>query len=312
MIPRVVILLLVTAVVGLTTSPQVITQMGKENMKIPAGEHRDEPVPYAGREYHVELDSAAVYYAMLDSAQVAIEQTDWPMAEQWLRNVLSVDADNATNSLVLSNLATVQRYQGKNDEALKNYTLALDLTPNAVTLLLNRAALLLEMGQTHRAVLDYEHVTMLDATDAESRYSLGMIAVEQGDYERARVMFDEIERNNPKSALANEGRGFMYKAQGDYARAAQQLSIVIKSKPDAHLLGNRADCYLALKRLNDAASDIHAAIEQSPNDPYLYVLRAKLNKLRYNYTDMQKDIDLAVSNGLERDVVNALLENLPK
>lgn len=299
-------------VVWLVSPSQVITQLGKENMKIPKGERPDDDVPAITRDFHVELDTTAVYYAMIDSAQVGINHEDWPRAEQWLRKALAADPDNAANSLVLSNLATIQRFQGKSEEALKNYTFALDLTPNAVTLLLNRAALLLELGRTQQAVSDYERVATLDANDVESRYSLGMIAVEQGDYERAKLMFDEIERNNPKSALASEGRGFMCKAQGDFEHAVEHLSVVIKAKRDAHLLGNRADCYLALKRLNNAADDIREALRLTPEDAYLYVLRAKLNKLRYNYADMQKDIELAVQYGLDRDLVNGMLENLSK
>lgn len=45
----------------------------------------------------------------------------------------------------------------------------------------------------------------------------------------------------------------------------------------------------------------------SPDDPYLYVLRAKLNKLRFQREDMDRDIDTAVSLGLSRDYINQTL-----
>ena len=42
----------------------------------------------------------------------------------------------------------------------------------------------------------------------------------------------------------------------NYYKAADYFSDVIKSRPTASLHANRADCYLMLKRLNDAANDI--------------------------------------------------------
>ena len=297
---------------SLVASGQVITQIGKENMKIPKTERPDDSDVTVKHDYNLQLDTTSVYYSYLDSAQQCINSEDWALAEQWIRKALTYDANNASNSMLLSNLATLQRYQGKLEESLKNYTLALDMTPNSVTLLLNRAALLLQMGLTEQAISDYERVRSIDITDVESRYSLGMIAVEQRDFEKAEQLFNEIRHSKGTSALADEGMGFLYKEKGDYERAIEHLSVVIKSRADSHLLGNRADCYLAIKKLNEASDDIKAALKISPDDGYLYVLRAKLNKLRYNRADMQQDIDLAVENGIDRDTVNKLLENFEK
>ena len=44
-----------------------------------------------------------------------------------------------------------------------------------------------------------------------------------------------------------------------------------------------------------------------PDDGYLYLLRAKLNKLRFQRDDMNRDIDLAVQHGISRDYINQAL-----
>ena len=209
--------------------------------------------------------------------------------------------------MVLSNIATLQRYQGKLSEAVKNYSLALDMTPHAVTLLLNRAALYVEMDSVQRAIDDYERVCELDMYDTESRYSLGVLAMENGDTKRAEDLFNEIRRINPNSGLYHEGMGLLHKRNGNFGRAAELFTQVIKVQPSVQLLGHRADCYLAMKRLNDAADDIRAALEMAPENPYLYLLRAKLNKLRFQRDDMNRDIDTAVSLGLSRDYINQSL-----
>lgn len=284
---------------------QVINSIGDENMKVEQGL---KPQPKkADNPYIADLDTETPYFQYIDSAQTYIYSHDWPIAEQWLLKAFKADPDNPSNSMILSNIATLQRYQGKLADAVKNYSLALDMTPHAVTLLLNRAALYVQMDSVQRAIDDYERVCELDMYDTEARYSLGVLALEQGDTKRAEDLFNEIKRINPNSGLYHEGMGLLHKKAGNHSRAAELFSQVIKVQPSAHLLGHRADCYLAMKRLNDAEEDIRTALEMTPDDPYLYVLRAKLNKLRFQRDDMNRDIDTAVSLGLPRDYINQAL-----
>ena len=284
---------------------QVINSIGDENMKVERGLKPQEKK--AEGPFITDLDTETPYFQAIDSAQTYIYSHDWAVAEQWLMKAFTVDPTNPNNSLILSNIATLQRYQGKLAEAVKNYSLALDMTPHAVTLLLNRAALYVEMDSVQRAIDDYERVCELDMYDTEARYSLGVLAMERGDTRRAEDLFNEIKRINPNSGLYHEGMGLLHKRNGNYSRAAELFTQVIKVQPSAQLLGNRADCYLVLKRLNDAEDDIRTALEMTPDDPYLYVLRAKLNKLRFQRDDMQRDIDTAVSLGLSRDYINQAL-----
>ena len=285
---------------------QVVNSIGEENMKVEQGLKLQEKK--AQSPYVADLDTETPYFQYVDSAQNYIYNHDWQVAEQWLMRAIRQEPDNPNNSLLLSNIATLQRYQGRLADAVKNYSLALDMTPHAVTLLLNRAALYVEMDSVGRAVDDYERVCELDMYNTEARYSLGVLAMESGDTKRAEDLFTEIKRINPNSGLYHEGMGLLHKRNGNYSRAAELFTQVIKVQPNAQLLGNRADCYLILKRLNDAEEDIRTALEMSPDDPYLYVLRAKLNKLRFQREDMDRDIDTAVSLGLSRDYIKEQLE----
>jgi len=300
-------LLVIVAVLamGQQSGAQVVNSIGDENMKVPQGMKPQEKK--AGNPYIADLDTETPYFQYIDSAQTCIYSHDWPQAEQWLLKAFKADPDNPGNSMVLSNIATLQRYQGKLADAVKNYTLALDMTPHAVTLLLNRAALYVEMDSVQRAIDDYERVCELDFYNTEARYSLGVLAMERGDTNRAEDLFNEIKRINPNSGLYHEGMGLLHKRNGNHARAAELFTQLIKVQPTAQLLGHRADCYLAMKRLNDAEEDIRTALEMSPGDPYLYLLRAKLNKLRFQRDDMNRDIDTAVSLGLSRDYINQAL-----
>ena len=303
-------IVLAIALMFTALNAQVITQMAKDNMKIEKGERPgSDDDRLSRRPMEVQLDSSAVYYKLIDSAQMRIKEQDWALAEDYIRRAIATEPQNNTNSMLLSNLATLQRYQGKLNEAVKNYTLALDMTPNAVTLLLNRAAVHLQRGDMDAAVADFTRVRELDETEPESRYTLGMLALDRGDYDEAEKLFNEIRKANPKSVLAFEGLGMMYKEQGDYAKATAHLSEAIKQDPNPTLLGNRADCYLVLKQLNNAAADIQEALEKTPDDGFLYLLRAKLNKMRFNFGDMQRDINLAIKHGVDEETAKQI-ENL--
>lgn len=83
---------------------------------------------------------------------------------------------------------------------------------------------------------------------------------------------------------------------------------MIKSRPTASLHANRADCYLMLKRLNDAANDINSALQVTPDDGYLYLLRAKLNKLRYESDAAKRDVKLAIEHGVDPQIANKVIK----
>ena len=299
-------LLVVMALLAFGTGrAQMVTTMTNENLKIPQGMKPQEPKSEGP--FLADVDTETPYFQCIDSAQVYLDSHDWQQAEQWLVKAVQTDPVNPSNSMVLSNIATLQRYQGRLAEAVKNYSLALDMTPHAVTLLLNRAALLVQMDSVQRAIADFERVRELDPYNTEARYSLGVLAMERGDTKQAEDLFNEIKRINPNSGLYNEGMALLYKRSGNYGRAAELFSQLIKVKANSQLLGHRADCYLAMKHLNRAEEDIRTALEMDPEDSYLYLLRAKLNKLRFQRDDMNSDIETAVSLGLSRDYINKAL-----
>ena len=293
--------------VAISAQAQVIQSINKQNMKF---ENRDKPEPVKEKpaiDYSIVIDTTTLYFALIDSAQHHINLKQWAVAERFLLDAIKAEPGNPINSLLLSNLATMQRRQGKLAEAIKNYSMAIDLTPNAVTLLHNRAALYTVVDSIARAQADYERIMELDPADVESRYNHGMIALNLGDSKTAEKDFNSILSINPNSGMGKQGQGYLNKHAGNYDKAAECFSEVIKVRPTSTLLANRADCYLATKRLNDASLDIANALELDPDDPYIYVLRAKLNKLRFNRSDMERDIKLAVAHGLDEKEVKQLL-----
>lgn len=281
--------------------------LNQQNMKFEKGMKPDPIKVKPPIDNTIPIDTSTVYFALVDSAQQAIKAENWLQAENYLLEAIRSEPGNPSNSLLLSNIATIQRRQGRLNEAIRNYSMAIDLTPNAVTLLHNRAAVYILIDSIALAQADYERIMLIDESDVESRYTHGMLALNLGDTKTAQKDFDDILRINPNSGMAKQGEGYLHKHAGEYEKAAQCFSEVIKVKPSSTLLANRADCYLATKQLNDASIDIANALELDPDDPYLYVLRAKLNKLRFNREDMERDIKLAVAHGIDKNEARALI-----
>lgn len=292
---------------ALVSRAQVTQSINSANMKITQEQQSRQKEKTSASATTVEVDTTTRYFAFIDSAAAAIDNKQWTEAENFIRQAIAEEPTNANNSLLISNLATIQRYQGKLVEAIKNYTLALDMTPNAVTLLLNRAACFVESGNVEAAVADYARVRQLDPTDEESRYNLAIIKMQTGDFSEAQKCIDEILKYHPNSLIATEALAIMNKTQGNHAKAVEYFSEIITSRPTAETLAHRADCYLVLKRLNDASDDIRNALEMNPDDGYLYLLRAKLNKLRFNYEDEQRDRQLAIKHGVSQETIEAML-----
>ncbi len=294
-------------VVALGASAQAIQSINERNMKFEKGVKPDPIKVKPPIDMSFPVDTSTIYFALIDSAQNCINNKQWNRAERFFLDAIRSEPGNPSNSLLLSNIATIQRRQGRLNEAIKNYSMAIDLTPNAVTLLLNRAAVYTLIDSIALAQADYERIMKIDDRDVESRYNHGMLALNTGDSKTAQHDFDDILRINPNSGLAKQGQGYVFKHAGEFEKAAQCFSEVIKVKPTSTLLANRADCYLATKRLNDASLDIANALELDPDDPFIYVLRAKLNKIRFNRADMERDIKLAVAHGITEKEARELI-----
>lgn len=254
------------------------------------------------------IDTSTTYFRLIDTVQTCLDAKDWAGAETYLRKALQAEPTNPNNSLLISNLATVQRHEGNTAGALKNYTLALDMTPNAVTVLTNRAALYLQLDSIGKARADYERIVKIDPSVVEAHYNLGILDLNEGKTKEADQEFDEILRWQPGAVLASQGKALLNKITGNYAKAVEYYSQVISEKPTADLLANRADCYLTMRRLTEASEDIGSALSIDPNDGYLYLLRAKLNKLRYEDADAERDVKLAVQHGVDPEYAQSALK----
>ena len=111
---------------------------------------------------------AQTYQQLSEKAIECIEKDSLPQAEELLLQALKLEPKNAKNALLFSNLGLVQRRLGEFDKALESYSFALNFAPLAVPILLDRAAIYMEMGKTDRAYTDYCQVLDEDKQNKEA------------------------------------------------------------------------------------------------------------------------------------------------
>ena len=249
------------------------------------------------------------YYQWVERADSCIKAKDWAGAESALVSALRTEPANGQNSLLMSNLGTVQRYAGNYEAALRSYTNGLLMTPHSVTLLRNRAALFSEIDSIDRAYQDYSQILLIDDTDEDALYHRGLIALERGDTISSRADFERILKLNPASANGRIGFASLLKVMGYYPEAIEVYSQLIRVNPEKEILYvGRAEAYLFAGQYAKADKDIEKAIELAPDDPVVYVLRALGKLARYERESAKADLKRAVELGYDSKEAERLLE----
>lgn len=251
---------------------------------------------------------AQSYFTYVDSADSYIQKKEWVKAETSILEALKLEPANYNNSLLLSNLATIQRMQGRTQEAINNYTLALNITPNAVTLLNNRGILYYEVDSVALALKDFDRVMELDKKDIDSRYYTASIMIDQNDLATSKKIIDELSKINSKTDEVKILNARWNQVSGNFNEAILLYSGLLKNDIQLDWLTHRAECYIETKSLGNAAADINDALKIDPTFGYLYLLKAVVYKMQYQNEDSLKNLELAVRYGVDRKFAEKALE----
>lgn len=239
------------------------------------------------------------YYGKVDEADKACREERWEDAVRYLKEAMMLDPDNAGNIMLLSNLGMVQYRLGEDSLAISTLTEAHKIAPSSVTILSNRAHILMETGYDGEAYEDYGLIMQLDSTDVTSRLRHGIIALRARDIETARQDFEYIAKRFPSTSEAMVGMATLHCALGEYKEALPYYNELLRNSRDIESLTGRALCNLMTDNLQEASDDIAEALQLSPEDGELYLYRAALNKMRFRPDDADADARRAVSLGVD-------------
>jgi tetratricopeptide (TPR) repeat protein len=134
-------------------------------------------------------------------------------------------------------------------------------------------------GDYDQAIADYTVALQLGPAVAADYIDRGLAYEEKGDYDRAIVNYTEAIRIAPDDAGAYQSRGRVHAARREYELAIADYTQAIRARPGSgftHYL--RAHAYQELSRSDNAIADYRRALE-APNPYEEAMVKAALRKL---------------------------------
>lgn len=234
--------------------------------------------------------SAQAYYDLAGNADKAIAEGRWEDAAKALEEAMELRPGNPSNVLLMSNLGIIYYNMGKDSLSLAILDEAHKIAPKSVTVLMNRADVLIAMQREKEAYDDLSMVVSLDSTLVEPLYHHAMLALRQGEMEQASADCDKLKNLAPENIETFIANGSYYSAREQWIDAIPYYTSALAIQPSADIYCARAVCYLMLQRLGEASADITSGLELSPDNKELYLYRAYLNKMRYLPEEARKDL----------------------
>jgi len=257
------------------------------------------------------ISMAQSYDELITRSFDYLDADSLPQAEDALREALRIEPGNPGNGMLLLNLGTIQRRQGKLKEAEDSYTIGLAFLPKNLTLLLSRAQLFAEMEKYPEAIEDYTEVIYQEPENEDAYYERALCRLMNQDTLGARLDLEQINSFNPNSAKSRLGMAYVYKTQGMWREASELYDALIERNPrNASLLRERAEVFYYSNRMGAALDDVNKSISLDPRDPYSYLLRAQIRYAKGDKEFARRDLDRTLELGLRREEVRDLIEKL--
>ena len=252
---------------------------------------------------------AQTYEEYIKKSYDFLDKNDLVSAEESLKAAMRLEPGNPTNYALLSNLGTIQRRQGKLEEALTSYSAALSRQSKNIGILENRASLYSELGETEKALNDYTTLLLIDPTHQEALYCRGLLYIQLKNFIWAEQDFDKILEVNEKSVRGRLGHAILEKMRGNYDESERIFNYLINEMPrDWILYEGRADLYFMMGKNARAMADINRVFVESTPSAALYVLRGKIKLSQYEKEPAALDFQKALDMGYDKAVIEELMK----
>ena len=254
--------------------------------------------------------SAQTYEEMIKKSYEYADANDFPAAEEALKAAMRLEPANKFNFALLTNLGTIQRRQGKLDDALISYTAALSQRPKDELILINRAELYTEMNETEKAIGDYNTLIINYPTHEQGHYNRGLLYINSGEFLLAQADFEMIVDTYKDTFLGRFGYAILEKARGNYDESEIIFNYLGDKYPDnMRVLEERAELYFLTKRNARAIADLNKIFKATAEpSAELYMLRGRVKLAQYEKESAAIDFKKARDLGYNEEAVEKLLK----
>jgi Flp pilus assembly protein TadD len=181
--------------------------------------------------YHhgLELNKASQEVAVPAERKALLEQ-----AEQEIKAALDLAPLYGD---ALSQLGLIYTRQGRPDEALEAYEMALEHSSFKALIYSNMGIIFFERGQTDKAIEVYEKSVSLDPDFVDGLRNLGAAYAKTGQFEKAIEQFSEAVRYAPNDATINYYLGLAWRDLGQTEQAAPWFEKARRLNPKLRVPG---------------------------------------------------------------------------
>ncbi|MEV1171343.1 tetratricopeptide repeat protein [Nonomuraea sp. NPDC049784] len=207
--------------------------------------------------------------------------------------------EHPIHRLVLyANRAQLLAMAGRTEEALADYTRAVEADPGYPDYYLERGNLLHRLGRPDEALADYEAVMRLSPPFPEAYYNRAELRFASGDLDGARADLDHTLELDPEFVSAYVNRSGIHAGLGDYTRAREDVVRGLGLTPrDPHLLCVLGQVELAEGRHPEARTAFDGALEIDPGLVAAWAGRAELAFERGDHDEALGDLTHALELG---------------
>lgn len=248
----------------------------------------------------------ATYVELADSADYYISKKMWPEAERVIIKALKHEPANKSNYLLWSNLGIVRENQENYAGAAEAFTIGLSSAPSSTVLLTNRARAYLALNDLPEALNDLENALELDNTLQWPLKMKGLLLVATEKYDKAKETLKQYMEKYGNDASVTEALGDIFGRECNFEEAIKSYKEAYNITSDVDLLNKMLLTAYSAGRIDEMAQDISDGIKAFPHNGTLYLIRALLNKSRFQTNAYESDLKTALNLGVNKDLFNYL------
>ena len=200
----------------------------------------------------------------------------------------------------------IHAHTGHLQEALEDYTRALQNDPKMATGYANRGFVLNDLREPAKASKDFQIALQLQPEYGEAHLGLAFSDLQLHRPKPALNQLDSAQKSLGKTHTWHLARAEAFRQEQDFAHAEPEYRIALQETPDD--LSTQlayADTLFRLRRYQQALNTLDVAQKLAPTEAKVYALRAQVHAKEGARTDAMHDIQLAEQYG--KDDVDILL-----
>ena len=187
--------------------------------------------------------------------------------------------------------------EGHKQEAVKEYSKAIELDPSFASAYHNRGILYNDLGEYPKSLKDYSKAIELNPTYVSAYYGRGNAYFDLGEQQKALDDYNKAIELDPSFAFAYNGRGNVYRGLGERQKALDDYNKAIELDPSfAYAYNGRGNVYSDLGEQQKALEDYNKAIELDPSFANAYngrgIIYYDLGEQQKALEDYNKAIEL--------------------